>query len=269
MPEAAYRKAAVDAIAWRPTHLCEFGADLTAAFLEAANPQMVCASLAGVRPPYPIFNWYDLPIKEGLHNRHMVGLTTWQTFFARTRLILHEKKVAVIGFGLVGQGVAETARAFGGTVIVVEVDPARALQATFDGWQVLSMAEALAQADVIATATGAKGVLQAESFRYLKEGAFLINVGHRADEIDLAELNAYPHRNVIPYVGEYDLNGKSVFLFAGGGDGQPDCWRGRQPERLRPDPGADGGRDRVYRRGGQAAGRVFAAQGGVGEGLVG
>lgn len=226
MPEAAYQKATVDAIAWGPTHLCEFGADLTAAFLEASQPAAVRASLegtgsgiarlAGVRPPYPIFNWDDLPVKEGLHNRHMVGLTTWQTFFARTRLTLHGKKVAVIGYGLVGQGVAASARAFGGTVLVVEIDPARALQAAFDGWPVLSLAEALPQADVVVTVTGAKWVIPAESFQYLKDGTFLVNAGHRADEIDLAALNTYRHWTAVPHVEEYDLDGKTVFLFAGG-----------------------------------------------------
>ena len=60
--------------------------------------------LNGLTPKYPIFNWDDLPVKEGLHNRHMVGLTAWHTFFDTTHLTLHEKNVVVIGYGLVGEG---------------------------------------------------------------------------------------------------------------------------------------------------------------------
>ncbi len=50
--------------------------------------------LGDIQPGYPIFNWDDLPVKEGLHNRHMVGLTAWHTFFQTTHLTLHEKKSA-------------------------------------------------------------------------------------------------------------------------------------------------------------------------------
>jgi len=146
----------------------------------------------------------------------MVGITTWQTFFARTRLTLHGKRVAVIGYGSVGQGVAATARAFGGAVSVVERDPVRALQAAYDGWPVASLEEALSCADVIVTATGAAGILSAQHFAMLKDGAFLLNVGHRADEIDAQALLAYPHATVLPFIEEVQLSGRSIFLIAGG-----------------------------------------------------
>lgn len=226
MQEEACHRSYADAIAWAPTHLCEFGAELTAAWLAHPAPPPVRASLEGtgsgiarlqgMSPPYPIFNWDDLPIKEGLHNRHMVGLTTWHTFFSRTALSLHGKSVAVIGYGLVGQGVAASARAYGGTVIIVERDPARALQAQFDGWPVMSIEEAIPRADVIVTATGAQAVLGSQHFSLLCEGAFLINAGHRSDEIDVAALLANPHREVLPYVEEVDLDRRAVFLLAGG-----------------------------------------------------
>lgn len=154
------------AIAWNPTHLCEMGADLTTLIHQENLQTNVKAGLEatgsginrlnGLTPNYPIFNWDDLPVKEGLHNRHMVGLTAWHTFFQTTHLTLHEKTVVVIGYGLVGQGVASAAKAYGGKVVVAEIDKARALQAQYDGWQVLPLAQAVEFADVIATATGAK-----------------------------------------------------------------------------------------------------------------
>ena len=220
------QQATQHALAWQPTHLFEMGADLTVALHQHAAPPTVCASLEGtgsgiarlhdLQLQYPIFNCDDLPIKEGLHNRYMVGLTTWQAFFERTRLSLHEKRVLVIGYGLVGRGVAEAARAFGGMVFIAERDPARALEASYAGWFVKDLADALPVADVVVTATGVRDVLHAEHFTLLRDGAFLLNVGHRADEIDLTVLRAYPHKAVMPFVEAFQVGQRTIYLFAGG-----------------------------------------------------
>lgn len=214
------------ALAWGPTHLFEMGADLTFALHQHNAPTSVQASLEGTgsgisRLPetsllYPVFNCDDLPIKEGLHNRHMVGLTTWQAFFERTRLSLHEKRVLVIGYGLVGRGVADTARAFGGTVCIAEHDAARALEAAYAGWPVKALNAALPEADVVVTATGGNNVLGAEQFALLADDAFILNVGHRADEIDLDALQKHPHESVLPFVEAVHLPNKTIYLFAGG-----------------------------------------------------
>ncbi|HTP59238.1 MAG TPA: adenosylhomocysteinase, partial [Spirochaetia bacterium] len=142
-------KAIRRALDWKPTHLYEMGATLCGRLLESAAPNAVVAGLeatgsgilrinsltgAGQRLRFPVFNCDNVPIKEGLHNRHLVGLSTWHTFMERTLLSLHGRRVLVIGFGLVGQGVAETARAFGGTVSVAERDPVRALFAEYAGY---------------------------------------------------------------------------------------------------------------------------------------
>ncbi len=204
--------------------------------------------LNGVAPRYPIFNWDDLPVKEGLHNRHMVGLTAWHTFFQTTHLTLHEKRVLVIGYGLVGQGTAAAARAYGGQVMVAEIDPARALQARYDGWQVVDLASAVAQADVIATATGAKNVLSAQHLQQAQDGVFILNVGHVAEEIDVGFLQGLPHHEPMPYVNAYQLNEKTVYLLANGSMFNLTAGYGDSPQRLRRDAGGDGGRHRPYRR---------------------
>jgi adenosylhomocysteinase len=213
-----------EAIAWGPTHLCEMGAELTERIHENASPVVRCgleatgtgiARMRALSLRYPVFNWDDLPIKEGLHNRWQVGLSTWQAFCARTRLSLHRKHVVVVGFGLVGQGLAESARAFGGTVTVVERDPARLLQARYAGWDASEVTpEILGRAEVIVTATGARGVISASEIAHLREGCFLLNSGHAADEIDVPALG--PRREVIPFVEEAKPAGKTVYLFAGG-----------------------------------------------------
>ncbi len=229
MSQAALDRSIAAALDFAPTHLCEMGADLTCALLARGGKSQVVAGLEATgsgtsrlaavagRIPYPIFNWDDLPIKEGLHNRHMVGLITCSAFLERVRLTLHGKRVAVIGYGLVGQGVADAARAFGGAVMVVEKDPARALQAQFAGWPVYSLSDALAAADVIITATGAKDVIGSAEFDALRDGCFLLNVGHANQEIDVAALLSHSHRHVLPDLCCVELSrGRKVFLFANG-----------------------------------------------------
>ena len=201
------------------------GADLTAAVhaagekgdsvrvgLEATGSGI--SRLQAVSLRYPVFNWDDLPVKEGLHNRYLVGLSTWQTFCERTQLSLHGKHVVIVGYGLVGQGVAEAARAFGGTVSVVERDPARVLDAVYAGWPVGELPELAERADILLTATGVPNVVSEAVVRRLKPGCVVLNVGHVADEIDLAALGA--RREVIPFVEACAVGGKTVYLFAGG-----------------------------------------------------
>ncbi len=226
-------EAAQQALAWRPTHLYEMGANLVAWLMEATlrGPQeaSVVAGLeatgsgisrisallrAGQELRFPVFNCDDVPIKEGLHNRHLVGVSTWQAFMEKTQLSLHGRRVLVVGFGLVGQGVAEAARAFGGTVSVADKDPARALFASYAGYRTGSLEDLAAEADVIVTATGRPGVLAARHIALLKEGCFLLNVGHAPDEIDVSALG--PRREVVPHVEEAEPGGAKVYLFAGG-----------------------------------------------------
>jgi adenosylhomocysteinase len=102
MSDADWQQSWEKAIAWQPTHLCEMGADITTLLHQRGEFGNIVAGLEAtgsgvnrlgdIQPGYPIFNWDDLPVKEGLHNRHMVGLTAWHTFFQTTHLTLHEKK---------------------------------------------------------------------------------------------------------------------------------------------------------------------------------
>jgi len=219
--------AAIDqSLAWQPTHLLEMGADLTIRAISVGAPPSVRCSLectgsgiqrlSGRQLPYPVFDVDKLPLKVGIHNRHMVGATAWYTFYETTRLTLYEKRVAVIGYGMVGRGVAEAARYHGARVVVVERDPARALEATYDRWDTASLAEALPSADVVVTATGKRHVLAREHFALLRDGCFLFNVGHGNDEIDIDALLRFEHDQMLPHIQRVQLGGKKIYLLAGG-----------------------------------------------------
>ena len=227
------------ALSWGLTHLWEMGARLSAQAAAgmpraaaAQMPRAAAAVAAGMEstgsgialltrlqgqgrfPPYPVFNCDSVPLKEGLHNRYLVGQSAWQAFTERTRLSLQRKRVLVVGYGLVGQGVALSARSLGGTVAVSERDPARAVSARYEGFPTGRLQDLVPQADVIVTATGARGVLAAGILALCADGCILMNVGHTADEIDVAALG--PLRMVIPFVEEARVAGKTVYLFAGG-----------------------------------------------------
>lgn len=214
------------ALAWEPTHLCEFGAQINNVYHQQSDFTGIQASLEGTGSgvsklrqlvlTHPVFNWDELDAKENLHNRHMVGLTAWQAFMQRTHLSLHEKQVVVIGYGLVGQGCAFSARAFGGQVTIAEVDPARRLSAAYDGWQCQELSAALDKADVIVTATGVAGVLDKSMLTRLKPGAFVMNVGHVSDEICLDTLSEYQIDQVMPEIYEYRYNGHYFYALSNG-----------------------------------------------------
>lgn len=229
MSEAALEESIASLSAFRPTHLCEMGAALSTYLATRGGADARATVIAGleatgsgtlaleaIRPGYPIFNWDDLPIKEGLHNRRMVGLVACHAFFERTRLTFHNRRVLVVGYGLVGRSVVDAARAYGGRVSVVERDPARALEARFAGEEVVELAATLPHADVVITATGAEGVIGGPQLSLLKHESFLINVGHRDREIDVAALRAHPHQAVRRDVERFAIGDRAVNLFAGG-----------------------------------------------------
>ncbi|HBI76162.1 MAG TPA: adenosylhomocysteinase, partial [Alteromonas macleodii] len=89
--------------------------------------------------------------------------------------------------------------------------------AKYDGWPVVDLNEAASQADVIATATGAYGVVNSSHLDNMKDGTFILNVGHVAQEIDVPYLkNNATHSEPMPYVNAYKLGDKTLYLLADG-----------------------------------------------------
>jgi len=154
-----------------------------------------------------------------LNDRFGTGQSVLDGILRATNLLLAGRTVVVLGYGWTGRGVALRARGAGASVIVCEVDPMRGLEARLEGFEVLPAVGAAERGDVFVTVTGSTGVLRAEHFERMKDGAVLANAGHFDVEIDLDALRAVATggvRQVLPLVEAYDLGGRRLHLLARG-----------------------------------------------------
>merc|ERR1712003_160339 len=136
-----------------------------------------------------------------------------------TDVMLAGKTAICAGFGDVGKGSALSLKAFGCRVIVTEIDPINALQATMEGFQVDTMDNAASQANLVVTTTGCKDIVTGKHFLALKEDCIVCNIGHFDCEIDTAwlEANCVEKQTVKPQVDRYTLeNGRHIILLATG-----------------------------------------------------
>jgi len=169
---------------------------------------------------FPMIAASDTATKRMVDNTSGTGQSVIDGILRATNTLLAGKTVVVAGFGASGRGVAERARGFGAQVIVTEVDPVRALDASLRGFRVLPMAEAAPVGEVFITATGSVDVIATEHLAVMRDGAILANAGHFDVEIDvraLASFAASVHRDVRPHVDAYDLgDGRTLLLLAEG-----------------------------------------------------
>ena len=199
--------------------LLDNGADLIAGTVEAGGSRVFAATeettsgrlrltgeLAG-RVPYPVIVINDSPIKLSFESERGIGPATVDGFFRATNTFVAGKTFAVVGFGWCGRSLARTLRALGAVVLVVEIDPVRALEAAYEGMLVTTIEKAAARADTVITVTGRPGVLRREHLALLKDGAMLGNMGHFSTEIDTAALReiAVRHEQVNTHVEAFDL----------------------------------------------------------------
>jgi adenosylhomocysteinase len=136
-----------------------------------------------------------------------------------TDVMIAGKVAVVAGFGDVGKGCAQALRGFGARVIVTEIDPINALQASMQGHEVTTMEEAVKEAHIFVTTTGCRDIIRPEHFVQMRDDAIVCNIGHFDCEIDVAWLkkNAVSHMNVKPQVDRYTLsNGNRIILLAEG-----------------------------------------------------
>ncbi len=169
---------------------------------------------------YPIVAVNDAQTKHFFDNRYGTGQSTIDGIIRATNVLLAGKFFVVSGYGWCGKGLAMRARGMGCQVIVTEIDPLRALEATMDGFHVMPMADAAKVGDFFCTVTGDKDVLRGEHFAAMKDGAIVSNSGHFNVEIDiptLAEMATGGKREVRDFVDEYAMpDGRKIFVLGEG-----------------------------------------------------
>jgi adenosylhomocysteinase len=168
---------------------------------------------------YPIIAVNEAMTKHLFDNRYGTGQSTLDGITRATNILWAGKYVVVAGYGWCGKGFAMRARGLGAKTIVTEVDPIRALEATMDGHQVMTMEEASRIGDIFVTLTGDTSVLDRQHFESMKDGAIIANSGHFNVEINIAALKDMSEgdRRVREHVQEYRLmDGRKVYLLGEG-----------------------------------------------------
>ena len=175
-----------------------------------ANSKVLC---------YPIIAVNDAQTKHFFDNRYGTGQSTMDGIVRATNTLVAGKTVVVCGYGWCGRGVAMRANGMGAKVVVIEVEPIRAIEATMDGYQVMPIAEAAKIGDIFVTVTGDIHVIRREHFETMKDGAIVCNSGHFNVELDLDGLASVTtaRRMIRDFVEEYTLkNGKRVNVLGEG-----------------------------------------------------
>jgi adenosylhomocysteinase len=135
-----------------------------------------------------------------------------------TDVMVAGKVVVVAGYGDVGKGSAQSLRGLGARVLITEIDPICALQATMEGFEVTTMEDAAARADIFVTATGCCDIITEQHFKKMKSGAIVCNIGHFDIEIDMAWLNKNTkQREIKPQVDIHTFkDGREIIVLAKG-----------------------------------------------------
>ena len=169
---------------------------------------------------FPMIAVNDTDTKHMFDNRYGTGQSTLDAVFRATNTLLAGKTVVVGGYGFCGKGVAQRAAGMGASVIVTEIDPTKALDATMQGFRVMPMAQAAPLGDVFITVTGNRDVLRGEHFEAMKDGAIFANSGHFDIEIDvktLEEMAVEKREKIRHQTDEYVMaDGRRLLLLAEG-----------------------------------------------------
>lgn len=168
---------------------------------------------------FPIIAVNDAETKMMFDNRYGTGQSTIHGVMNATNILLAGKIVVVAGYGWCGRGVALRAKGLGSSVVIVEVNPRKALEAVMDGYRVMPMIEAAKIGDLFITATGGISAIRGVHFELMKEGAILANTGHFNVEINTSELEtmAIEKQEIKEDVVEYRMrDGRRLYLLSEG-----------------------------------------------------
>ena len=168
---------------------------------------------------FPVIAVNDAYTKYLFDNRYGTGQSSFDAIMGTTNMVIAGKTVAICGYGWCGRGLALRAAGLGADVIVTEVDPIRALEARMDGYRVMTIREAVKQADLIVTVTGNADIICGDDFKYMKDGCMLANSGHFNVEINRQDLEAISTevKEVRESIEEFTTkDGRKIYLLADG-----------------------------------------------------
>ncbi len=166
---------------------------------------------------FPAINVNDSVTKSKFDNLYGCRESLVDGIRRGTDVMMAGKVAMVAGFGDVGKGSAASLRNAGCRVMVSEIDPICALQAAMEGYEVVTMEDAIPQADIFVTATGNKDVITIDHMRGMKDRAIVANIGHFDNEIDVAGLKNHKWNNIKPQVDEIEFpTGRRIILLSEG-----------------------------------------------------
>lgn len=180
---------------------------------------------------FPTIVINDSQSKRIIENRYGVGLSVVDGIMRCTNVLIGGMRIAVIGYGYCGRGVAICLRNLGAHVTVVELDPLTQLDAHLEGFHIAALDEAISANDMIITVTGRNGILTTDHFAQMKNGAILVNAGHFEFEMDVQGLRAAAagSEEIRSNIERFEFaDGRKLFLLArgrpvnlAGADGNP------------------------------------------------
>lgn len=218
---------------WRPNMILDDGGDLTL-IMHEKYPQLLDdvkglseETTTGVHRLYemmkqgtlkvPAINVNDSVTKSKFDNLYGCRESLLDGIKRATDVMVAGKICVVLGYGDVGKGCAQAFRGMGATVLVTEIDPICALQASMEGYRIVTMDEAAAMGDIFVTATGNIDVITHDHMKAMKNEAIVCNIGHFDSEIDVASLRQYEWENIKPQVDHIIFpDGKRIILLAEG-----------------------------------------------------
>ncbi len=169
---------------------------------------------------FPAINVNDSVTKSKFDNKYGTRHSLVDGINRGTDALIGGKKVLICGYGDVGKGCAESLAGQGARVQVTEIDPINALQALMDGYDVVTVEQAIGEADIVITSTGNKDIITLEHMKAMKDHSILGNIGHFDNEIDMAALerSGATRINIKPQVDEWTFgeSGTSIIVLSEG-----------------------------------------------------
>ena len=167
--------------------------------------------------PFPAINVNDSVTKSKFDNLYGCRESLVDGIKRATDVMVAGKVALVLGYGDVGKGSAQSLRGLGATVWITEIDPICALQASMEGFRVVSLEDVIDKVDIFVTATGNFNIIRHEHMVGMKDQAIVCNIGHFDNEIDVASLEKYEWEEIKPQVDHVIFpNGKRIILLAKG-----------------------------------------------------